>query len=47
MKGCGLAVVNPPWGFADEVGELLAALTEQLGVDAGAASRWEWLVPEQ
>ena len=47
MKGCGLVVVNPPWGFADEVQGLLPALTEQLGVDASASSRWEWLVPER
>jgi 23S rRNA (adenine2030-N6)-methyltransferase len=47
MKGCGLVVVNPPWGFADEVKELLPALTEQLGADTSASSRWEWLVPER
>lgn len=41
MKGCGLLVINPPWGFADEVQALLPALTERLG----AASRWEWVVP--
>jgi len=46
MKGCGLVVINPPWGFADEVQAALPALTGRLGVDAGAGARCEWLVPE-
>jgi 23S rRNA (adenine2030-N6)-methyltransferase len=45
MKGCGLLVINPPWGFADEVKALLPVLTERLGADPSASSRWEWLVP--
>jgi 23S rRNA (adenine2030-N6)-methyltransferase len=47
MKGCGLAVINPPWGFADEVKALLPELCSRLGVDSGASSRWGWLVPER
>jgi 23S rRNA (adenine2030-N6)-methyltransferase len=46
MKGCGLLVINPPWGFADELQTLLPALAGHLGADAGASSRWAWLVPE-
>jgi len=45
MKGCGLLVINPPWGFADDVKALLPALTERLAADSSASSRWEWLVP--
>jgi 23S rRNA (adenine2030-N6)-methyltransferase len=47
MKGCGLAVVNPPWGFAEEVKTVLPVLAKILAVDAGASSRSEWLVPEK
>ncbi|HZL46060.1 MAG TPA: 23S rRNA (adenine(2030)-N(6))-methyltransferase RlmJ [Opitutaceae bacterium] len=47
MKGCGLLVINPPWGFADELKSLLPALTSQLGTDANASWRWAWLVPER
>lgn len=46
MKGCGLVVINPPWGFADELQSLLPVLTGQLGADSGASSRWAWIVPE-
>ena len=47
MKGCGLMVINPPWGFADQLQSLLPVLVDLLAVDAGATSRWAWLVPEQ
>jgi 23S rRNA (adenine2030-N6)-methyltransferase len=47
MKGCGLAVINPPWGFADEVQALMPVLSNRLGVDSGASARWDWLVPER
>ena len=46
MKGCGLLILNPPWGFAAELRELLPVLAGKLGADAGATARWEWLVPE-
>ena len=46
MKACGLLVLNPPWRFADELRPLLPVLAATLGVDAGAAARCEWLVPE-
>lgn len=44
-KGCGLLVINPPWRFSDQLQVLLPALAGLLGIDAGAATRWEWLVP--
>ncbi|MDD2764465.1 MAG: 23S rRNA (adenine(2030)-N(6))-methyltransferase RlmJ [Opitutaceae bacterium] len=46
MKGCGLLVINPPWGFADELQPLLPVLAGKLGLDAGATARCGWLVPE-
>jgi 23S rRNA (adenine2030-N6)-methyltransferase len=47
MKGCGLVVVNPPWGFAEEVQAVLPVLANILAIDGGATSRWAWLVPER
>ena len=46
MKGCGLLVINPPWRFADALQALLPVLAKRLRVDAGAAARGGWLVPE-
>ena len=46
MKGCGLLVINPPWGFAEQLPPVLTVLAERLAIDAGATSRWAWLVPE-
>ena len=31
LNGCGLLVVNPPWGFEAEARDVLAALLERLG----------------
>lgn len=31
LNGCGLLVVNPPWGFEDAARGILAALLERLG----------------
>ena len=47
MKGCGLLVVNPPWGFAEEAQALLPALARRLAADAGGSFRCTWLVPEK
>jgi 23S rRNA (adenine2030-N6)-methyltransferase len=46
MKGCGLLVINPPWRFTDELQPLLPVLAGKLAIDAGAAARCAWLVPE-
>lgn len=43
LKGCGLAVINPPWGFEVPAGELLAALGRTLGGTVEA----RWIKPER
>ncbi len=47
MKGCGLLVINPPWHFAEDATGVLPKLAAWLGVDAGAAFRSGWLVPDR
>lgn len=40
LNGCGLLVVNPPFGFAAQAADLLAALLRALGTgEAGAEAR--------
>jgi 23S rRNA (adenine2030-N6)-methyltransferase len=42
LNGCGLAIINPPYGFAEAASPILAALAEILG-EAGHSSaieRW-------
>lgn len=46
LKGCGLAVINPPWQSEREFAPVLAKLAELLAVDAGAGARLRWVVPE-
>ena len=43
LKGCGLVVVNPPWGFEVPANELLAAL----GSTLGGAVETRWIKPER
>jgi 23S rRNA (adenine2030-N6)-methyltransferase len=43
LSACGLLVVNPPFGFAEEMRDAFAVLAKQLAQDAGAVSRVEWL----
>ncbi len=45
LRGSGLIVVNPPYGFDREARGLLAWLAEALAPQAGS-SRVQWLVPE-
>lgn len=47
MKGCGLAVLNPPWRIDGEFRAVLPALVEHLQLDAGATWRLDWPVPER
>lgn len=47
LRGCGLALVNPPWQFAEVARPLLAALAARLADPAAAAPRLDWLVPER
>lgn len=46
MKGCGLAVLNPPWQFEQTAAPLLAQLADVLAQEPGAAASARWLVPE-
>ncbi len=46
MKGCGLAVVNPPWQIDQAVAPLLPLLAELLAQAPGGGGRLRWLVPE-
>jgi 23S rRNA (adenine2030-N6)-methyltransferase len=46
MKGCGLVVINPPWGFEHEIAPMLAFLADTLAQAPGAGGRVEWIVPE-
>jgi 23S rRNA (adenine2030-N6)-methyltransferase len=47
MRGCGLAVINPPWKFDILAKPLLQSLAEILNQAAGADCRIYWLVPEK
>lgn len=47
MKGCGLAIVNPPWGFDATAREILEFLAPALAQSAGARENVSWLVPEK
>lgn len=40
LNGCGLAVVNPPWGFEDAARAILGALLAHLS-DGEAGAGWE------
>ncbi|MDP2138326.1 MAG: 23S rRNA (adenine(2030)-N(6))-methyltransferase RlmJ [Candidatus Didemnitutus sp.] len=47
MKGCGLLVLNPPWQIDQVFRAVLPPLADLLKLDAGAASRVSWPVPER
>jgi 23S rRNA (adenine2030-N6)-methyltransferase len=46
MRGCGLAIINPPWQFDRAAESLLAFLAGALAQAPGGGSRVTWLVPE-
>ncbi len=47
LNGCGLVVVNPPWGFAEQARAMLAALLDRLGdAEPGAGFAVTTLVAE-
>jgi 23S rRNA (adenine2030-N6)-methyltransferase len=46
LNGCGLLVVNPPWGFDDSMAQLLPALGGLLARGPAARGSVEWLVGE-
>jgi 23S rRNA (adenine2030-N6)-methyltransferase len=43
LKGCGLVVINPPWGFEAAANELLV----DLGHTLGGAIESRWIKPER
>jgi 23S rRNA (adenine2030-N6)-methyltransferase len=46
LRGCGMLVVNPPFGFADEARPMLEWLWPVLAPDREGGQRVGWLVPE-
>jgi 23S rRNA (adenine2030-N6)-methyltransferase len=46
MKGCGLAVLNPPWQIDQTISPLLPVLAELLAQAPGGSGQLRWLVPE-
>ena len=46
MRGCGLAIINPPWQIDQTLKPMLAALAQRLAQAPGAESRLEWIVRE-
>jgi 23S rRNA (adenine2030-N6)-methyltransferase len=47
MRGCGLLVVNPPFGFEEEARAMLAWLQPLLSRDGGGSRRIRWLTGER
>jgi 23S rRNA (adenine2030-N6)-methyltransferase len=46
LRGCGMLVVNPPFGFEGEARPMTAWLWRALAVDGAGGQRVRWLVPE-
>jgi 23S rRNA (adenine2030-N6)-methyltransferase len=46
LRGCGLLVVNPPFGFIEEAKSVVDWLAPALAIDPPGRARVEWLVPE-
>jgi 23S rRNA (adenine2030-N6)-methyltransferase len=46
MRGCGLAVINPPWQIDQILKPMLAALAPLLAQAPGAGASLEWIVRE-
>lgn len=44
LNGCGMALINPPWQFDQELATLLPTLQELLATGNQASHRLEWLV---
>lgn len=47
LWGCGVLVINPPWGSAADLAELAAWLAPVLAQAPGAVGGLHWLVPER
>jgi 23S rRNA (adenine2030-N6)-methyltransferase len=46
LRGCGLVVVNPPFRFDEEAGQIVPWLASALAQAGQGAHRVRWLVPE-
>ena len=46
LRGCGLLVVNPPFRFDEEAGEIVPWLARALATVGEGTYRMRWLVPE-
>jgi 23S rRNA (adenine2030-N6)-methyltransferase len=46
MRGCGLALINPPWQFDRDCRPTLDWLAGALAQAPGGGARLEWIVPE-
>lgn len=46
LMGCGMLVVNPPWGLDAQLKDLLPWLHKRLERSAGGGWSVDWLVPE-
>jgi 23S rRNA (adenine2030-N6)-methyltransferase len=47
LKGCGLAIINPPWKFEAEARAVLDYLAPLLAQEPGGGARVTWLVEER
>jgi 23S rRNA (adenine2030-N6)-methyltransferase len=47
LRGCGLAVINPPWKFDTLARPILQELAGYLSQGDGGGGRVHWLVPEK
>ena len=46
LGGCGMILVNPPFGLAEECAEILPYLAARLARSEPGAAFWRWLVQE-
>ena len=46
LNGCGMVIVNPPWKFEQQLGQLLPVLQDRLKVGGTGQSRVDWLTRE-
>jgi 23S rRNA (adenine2030-N6)-methyltransferase len=45
MHGCGMVIINPPWGLQEILGRLLPELHERLRAGTQGETRLKWLTP--
>lgn len=47
LNGSGLILINPPWGLADDLAQLLPALAAILARGSAGSARLDWLTREK